>query len=845
MPRRRTTRARAHLIVVMAFIMIASAACDWTQFRYAPGHSASSLDGSIPAAKVPSYVQKWAATTGGAVGSSPAIAGGVAYVGSDDHKLYAIDITTGAARWSVTTGDAVESSPAVDSGTVYVGSDDHKLYAFRATDGLLRWSVTVDTTFGGLSSAPNVSHGLIWVASGLGLYAFQPNGTPQRAIPIVTSAPLSAPTVADNLVFTASYADATLWAFHVDTGAFAWSTGVPGPRGPCSAATSSPSANAGVVYVALCPAATTPSTSLFAYRSADGTPVWSSGSSALSTSPSITGTAVYAASSSGQVLEAHDLTTGVLQWKAATGPATSSPVYVNGVVYLGSDDHRLLGFDAGGTTNCVGVPKTCTPIWSVTTGGAVRSSPVATDGTIYVGSDDHQLHAYSFPVGFTMSVLQGATSRFPIVGRFGPDGRYYVLQQYGTLNAYTVARTGPNAYTVTATETIELIRQIPNHDDDGTLNPTVNTRQATGMAITGTAADPTIYVASSDSRVGGGNAGTLTNLDTNSGVISRLNRVNGVWQRLDLVRGLPRSEENHSTNALALDASTNTLYVAQGGTTNMGAPSHNMNYLPEYAYSGAVLSIDLTAIGNSVYDLPTLLDEDHPNLQGPFGGDHGKHQAKITPGSPVQVYSPGYRNPFSLVQTVSGKLYLADNGANPGWGGVPANGGPGGTCTNAISEGGTDDADSVHRITGPGYYGGHANPTRGNQANTFNPTNPQSPVPAANPIECVSNGPTTNGSIAQIDAPTTGMAEYTASNFGRQLKGDLLLAGFYGGIYRIDLSPDGTSVLSTSVLFPSAGTHPIDVAVRNDSQTMPGTVWTLDYSAAGNIFVAEPNDYSG
>ena len=80
------------------------------------------------------------------------------------------------------------------------------------------------------------------------------------------------------------------------------------------------------------------------------------------------------------------------------------------------------------------------------------------------------------------------------------------------------------------------------------------------------------------------------------------------------MRGLPRSEENHATNALVLDEATNTLYVGQGGNTNMGAPSHNFNYLPEYAYSAAVLRIDLGAIGSSTYDLPTLTDEDHPGL---------------------------------------------------------------------------------------------------------------------------------------------------------------------------------------------------------------------------------------
>ena len=841
----RTGGLHARLIIVLAVVLVVSTSCDWTQFRYDSGHAASSPDGSISVATVPSFAPRWAATTGGAVGSSPAVVGGVAYVGSDDHKLYAIDTATGATRWSATTGAAVESSPAVDNGTVYVGSDDHELYARRASDGLLLWSVTVDDTFGGLSSAPTVNQGLIWVTTSNGLYAFNTNGTLQRATPIVSSGPLSAPSIAGNLVFTASYADATLWAFQIDTGALAWSATVPGPLASCTAATSSPATSAGVVYVALCPASATPATSLFAYRATDGTPVWSAGSSALSTSPAVTGTSVYAASSSGHVLEAHDLATGALQWTAATGSVRSSPAVIDGVVYLGTDDGRLLAFDASGARDCTGVPETCTPLWSASTGGAVRSSPVVVDGTIYVGSDDQQLHAYSFPIGFTMSTLSGTSSRYPIVGRFGPDGRFYVLQLYGTIKAYTVARNGPESYVVTATEVINAIRSIPNHDDDGTLDPAVIARQVTGMAITGTAAEPVIYVASSDPRQGGGPSGTPTNLDTNSGVISRLTRVNRVWQRLDLVRGLPRSRENHSTNALLLDSTTNILYVAQGGNTNMGAPSHDFDDLPEYAYSGAILSVDLNAIGDTTYDLPTLVDEDHPTLTGPFGGDSGKHQAKITPGSPVQVYAPGFRSPFNLVQTESGSLYVFDNGANIGWGDVPKDSGPAGICTNDISEPGTDQADSLHRITGPGYYGGFPNPTRGNRANTFNTTDPQSPVPAADPIECVSRGPTNNGSIAQIDAPTVGMAEYTASNFGGQMKGDLLVAGFLGGIYRVDLSPDGQSVLGTPMLFPDAGVNPIDVAVRGDGQTMPGTVWMLDYTAAGTISVAEPNDYGG
>jgi hypothetical protein len=123
------------------------------------------------------------------------------------------------------------------------------------------------------------------------------------------------------------------------------------------------------------------------------------------------------------------------------------------------------------------------------------------------------------------------------------------------------------------------------------------TRLVTGMTVVGTPRRPVIYVTSSDPRIGAGESGEDLNLDTNSGVVSRLTRSSSGWTRQDLVRGLPRSEENHATNGLALDAGSNTLYAAQGSNTNAGAPSHHFAQLPEYALSGAVLAVDLDAIG--------------------------------------------------------------------------------------------------------------------------------------------------------------------------------------------------------------------------------------------------------
>jgi hypothetical protein len=314
-----------------------------------------------------------------------------------------------------------------------------------------------------------------------------------------------------------------------------------------------------------------------------------------------------------------------------------------------------------------------------------------------------------------------------------------------------------------------------------------------------------------------------------------------------LVRGLPRSEENHSTNGLQLDPSTNTIYIAQGGNTNMGAPSHNFALLPEYALSAAILKVDLDAIGNTTYDLPTLNDEDRAgNLDAndPFGGNDGKNQAKLVEGGPVQVYEPGFRNPYDLLIARSGKMYTIDNSSNAGAGDVPVNERPAGVCTNDPNEGGTTQDEALD-LVGPGRYGGHANPTRGNMSNTFD-SDKQSPVTSANPIECDSLTPgVDNGSLTTFGSSTNGLTEYTASNFGGAMKGNLLVASFDDKIYRIKLNGAGKGVVFKQALFYSVGNKTLDVTAQGDARRFPGTIWVANIgdgtTGSGSIKVFEPN----
>lgn len=348
-------------------------------------------------------------------------------------------------------------------------------------------------------------------------------------------------------------------------------------------------------------------------------------------------------------------------------------------------------------------------------------------------------------------------------------------------------------------------------------------RLVTGILVTGTAARPVVYVTSSDPRTGAPTRRDRA-MDTNSGVVSRLTWNGTAWERLDLVRGLPHSRQDHATNGLVLDPVTNTLLVAQGSNTNRGAPSTRFALLPEYALSGAVLAIDLDRIGERTYDLPTL------GGRGPFGGRGGANQAVLEPDSPVRLYATGLRNPYDLVRTRAGAVYLTQNGANPDGGSRPA---VGASCTNAPREGGAHGDDTLHRLVRGGYYG-HPNPTRADPANTFGG---RSPVRSAAPTECGTRGARP---LATFPASTNGIAEMTAG----ALRGDLLTVSLDGTLHRLRLDAAGKRVVAHEQV-KLLGV-PLDVTAQGEGDPLPGTIWVAMYldgrGGPGGLAVLEPAD---
>jgi hypothetical protein len=456
-------------------------------------------------------------------------------------------------------------------------------------------------------------------------------------------------------------------------------------------------------------------------------------------------------------------------------------------------------------------------------------------------------------VSFVRGGLSGTTFNFGTSLQFGPDNRLYVAQQDGLIHIYKVARFGAANYQVIQSETITSIRDITNHNDDGTINTSVNYRLVTGLLVAGTKQNPIIYVTSSDPRYTEDTT-SVSELDTNSGIISRLTWNGTQWVKVDLVRGLPRSTEVHAPNGMQLDTANNILYVAQGGHTNMGAPSGLFTYLPEYALSACVLAVNLAMIGDSTYDLPTLDDENKNNLPNPvlgyedtgdpFGGNKGKNMACLKVGEPVQVFASGLRNAYDVLLKSNGKLYTIDNAPNGNYGGAPVN------CTNAVNEANSNPGFEGLYLLNQGTYCGHGNPTRGSYNNTFNTTNPQHPVDLSltNSAECtyLTRG-LQDGAITTFPGSTNGFAEYTATNFNSALKGELIAAFFDGSVLRIKLNASGDSLApgGQQILAGGFGSdNPLDIATQGDSAIFPGTIWIVNF-LADSITVLEPADYNG
>lgn len=167
----------------------------------------------------------------------------------------------------------------------------------------------------------------------------------------------------------------------------------------------------------------------------------------IETSPVVVNGVVYVGSGDGN-LYALRATTGKKVWAYSTGAAIhSSPAVANSIVYIGSDDHNLYAVDEASGKK----------LWSFGASAAIRSSPTVINGVVYVGSDDRNLYAVDATTGKELWAYKAnaAVRSSPAVA----NGVVYIGADNGSFYAVD-ALTGTKKWT-SATRLGEAIRVMP------------------------------------------------------------------------------------------------------------------------------------------------------------------------------------------------------------------------------------------------------------------------------------------------------------------------------------------------------------------------------------------------
>jgi outer membrane protein assembly factor BamB len=100
----------------------------------------------------------------GPIKSSPVVADGIIFFGSNDGHIYAVNAETGREAWRLKTGDKVTRSAAVVDGVVYIASEDGFCYALKARTGEPLWKTKLGR--GRPAGSPAVAYGLAFIPSG-------------------------------------------------------------------------------------------------------------------------------------------------------------------------------------------------------------------------------------------------------------------------------------------------------------------------------------------------------------------------------------------------------------------------------------------------------------------------------------------------------------------------------------------------------------------------------------------------------------------------------------------------------------------------------------------------------
>jgi outer membrane protein assembly factor BamB len=322
----------------------------------------------------PRRTATWKFATGNGIEASPGAAGGMAYVGSTDNNVYAVDIATGRKAWSFQAG-AVTAAPQVIGDVVCLSSADGHFHALSAASGRRVW----DT-----SSVPTL-YNRTWAVDG-GNVIVGAETTPPRAYDAATGAKGASFSMRVPYTLALTAASGVLYALNA----------------------------LGILY---------------AFRTASGAEIWhrqllSVQEEQPGTGLLVGGGTIYLGTLSG-TLYAIDATSGKTLWTYRPGGGIDSGMAISqGVLYLKDNKGTVHAINAANAkpvwtrVSVISAPwgvtvaagrvyyttvlavqaldaKSGSPVWSFVSpdNSAFQSTPAVASGLVFVGSYDNSLYA--------------------------------------------------------------------------------------------------------------------------------------------------------------------------------------------------------------------------------------------------------------------------------------------------------------------------------------------------------------------------------------------------------------------------------------------------------------------
>jgi outer membrane protein assembly factor BamB len=302
---------------------------------------------------------------------TPAVADGKVFIGGEDGRLFALDASTGDVVWRFDAEGSVVSSPVVSNGRLYFGSLDTYFYALNARTGQLLWRYR---TGGQIYSSPALFANLLYFGSrDRTMYALSLEG--DLTWSKVTSGEIwSSPAIADGQVIIGD-TDGMLYAFDTRYGTSRWTAEVGSTR-------ATPVISGRVIYIA----GGENRLSAAALATGEILATTQVGTDGIEASVALGDDSLFLIAMDGTLqrltFNPESPASFSLDWETNIGgPAYSSPSYADGVIYVVTEAGGLLyAFDA----------QTGTELWRYQTGqqGDWRAStPVLVDGVLFIGSD--------------------------------------------------------------------------------------------------------------------------------------------------------------------------------------------------------------------------------------------------------------------------------------------------------------------------------------------------------------------------------------------------------------------------------------------------------------------------